>query len=326
MPTPEQDAAQRAARGAAGAPFQSFVDFTTGLIHGVFETLVDTATEQMRAYVDLVTAVSGTLKDYQDKTLGDADAASVKYLNEFVVPEFVSNPPATPLDATGWKATGSMEIVRTKVESLIKIYDGVTIDGATISSPRKVLTDGLSNEESTSTAAITITRKDLFDFTKALLLRGVSRSFDELKALLQMGLMRVVPKQGFVETALMFDVTATDTSEQSSTQTDVDTASHFQSFNVNASLFGSRTTNTRSFLGLRAIGSSIAGSISGGYGSGSSSSHYGVKVVNDKSTSVTNVETNITGRVHIDFITDYFPLLPLTPPPVQPALPAVGGG
>ena len=315
MPTPEEDAAERARLAAAGAPFMNFVDFTTGLIHGVFQTLVDTTTEQMRAYVDLVTAVSGTLKDYQDKTLGDADAASVKYLNEFVVPEFVLNPPATALTAAEWQATTTpaLTINRDKIQSLLKIYDGVLVD-------QKALPEPLQGEE-LATGNITIATADIYKYTKALLLRGVSRSFEELKVLLQMGLMKVVPNKGFIETALTFDVKATDTSEHTSTSTDIETASRYRNFNVNASMSGSRTTNTRSFLGLKTVASSISASITGGYASGSNSSEYRVHVVNEKSTAVTNVETNITGRVRIDFTTDYFPLLPPAPP-AQAALPA----
>jgi hypothetical protein len=318
MATPEDDAAARAARAAAGAPLMNFVDFTTGLIHGVFQTLVDATTEQMRAYVDLVGAVSGTLKDYQDKTLGDADTAAVKYLNEFVVPEFVLNPPATPLTATEWQATATpaLTINRDKVPSLLKIYDGVLVD-------QKALPEPLHGEDVT-TGDVTIATADIYKYTKTLLLRGVSRSFDELRVLLQMGLMKVVPDKGFIETALMFDVKTTDTSDQSTTQTDVQTASRYRAFNVNASSSYSSTKNTRSFFGLKAMASSLTASISGGYASGSSSSEYRVRVVNDKSSSVTNVETNITGRVRIDFKTDYFPLMP-PPPAPPPALPPANG-
>jgi hypothetical protein len=76
----------------------------------------------------------------------------------------------------------------------------------------------------------TVTLGDLYAFTKAFLVRSGHRSFDELQALLRMGLARVVPNEGFIETALTFAINTNTSSEQSSSQTTTDVSSRNKTF------------------------------------------------------------------------------------------------
>ena len=71
----------------------------------------------------------------------------------------------------------------------------------------------------------------LHAFTKGLLERPGRRSFDQLQALLQMGLMKVVPHKGFIETSVTFDIGTKETSEQSSNSTSTSTSTKTGSFN-----------------------------------------------------------------------------------------------
>jgi hypothetical protein len=96
--TPEELALRLASQPAL---FTNFVDFTSTLIRGVFDTLVDVTREQLKTYVDMVTALSGGPDQFLLQTLGDLDQATLKYLNQVVLPTYTMSTGTAVLDING---------------------------------------------------------------------------------------------------------------------------------------------------------------------------------------------------------------------------------
>jgi hypothetical protein len=278
-------AAQNALDLASQRPlFTNFVDFTSMLVRDIFRTLVDTSLEQLEAYVGMVEALSGGPERFIANNIGDLDAAALKYLNEVVRPTYTTDQTDYTRTGTGAAATFSPANVTlnpAQNNALIAAFAGVRVNVDSDPEP-----DELSEIVTTTTTTVQLSA--LHAFAKAMLERAGRRSFDELQALLRIGLARVVPNKGFIETALTFDIKTEDTSSTSSTT----------NTNTNSTIGGGLALN---FIGKR-FGFGLRG--------GGSKTTLQTKVVNENSTSTTNLNVNITGRVHIDFITDYFPLLP----------------
>src|SRR5947199_2466465 len=99
----EDSAAGRAiaaVNNAAGI-LHEFVDFTSDLVRNVFKTMIDSSIEQFEAYADLVAKVSGTVAEYEYKSLGgDTGAAALKYINEVVLPAFGAVASSNPVNPT----------------------------------------------------------------------------------------------------------------------------------------------------------------------------------------------------------------------------------
>ncbi|HEY6139695.1 MAG TPA: hypothetical protein VI670_18175 [Thermoanaerobaculia bacterium] len=288
------------------APLMDFVDFTSTLVRDVFRTLVDTSREQIDAYVGMVEALSGGPTQFIANNIGDLDAAALKYLNEVVRPTFTTDPDdytRTVAGATETFTPTNVTLIPTQVGALTDSFNGVRVDIDADQQP-----DEITKAIVTTGTSPTVALANLHKFTKAMLERAGRRSFDELQALLRMGLARIVPNKGFIETALTFSIDTRDTSENSSTTTT--TSSNAQSANFS---FGKENTSQSGVL-AKIFGNAVTSKLSISANAAASRSSVQVKVVNEKSTAATNLDIDITGRVHIDFITDFFPLMPAATP------------
>jgi hypothetical protein len=307
--TPEELALRLASQPAL---FTNFVDFTSTLIRGVFDTLVDVTREQLKTYVDMVSALSGGPDQFILQTLGNVDDAALKYLNQVVLPTYTThNVTANPasLVTTGTSvnvATPQLAVTLKplQMQPLLDSFKGVDIDGNGTPNTLAVTLGGTPVGTTN-----TVTLGDLYAFTKAFLVRAGHRSFDELQALLRMGLARVVPNEGFIETALTFAINTNTTSEQSSSQTTTDVSSRNKTF-----VGGFSNTSNGAANYLRILRGTFQNNIDARNTSDKSNSQVMVSVVNQKSTAATNLRIDVVGRVNLKFITDYFPLLPAAEP------------
>jgi hypothetical protein len=289
----------------------NFVDFTSTLVREIFRTLVDTSREQLEAYVGMVEALSGGPSQFIANNIGDLDAAALKYLNEVVRPTYTTD----STDYTRTVAAGNetftptdVTLIPAQVTALTESFAGVRVNVDTDPEP-----DELTEAIVTQANGATVKLADLHKFAKAMLERAGRRSFDELQALLRIGLARVVPNKGFIETALTFSIDTTETFESSSLTTDTNISSRSGSFSLG------RETSSQPGLVSRIFGNAVTSKLNIGINASASNTRMRVNVVNEKSTAATNLDIDITGRVRIDFITDYFPLLPPAPPaPVVP--------
>jgi len=285
------------------ALFNNFVDFTSNLVENVFRTLVKTSREQLETYVDMVEALSGGPSQFIANNIGDLDAAAMKYLNEVVRPEFTS-------DTTDYTRTDTANVITFAPQDVTLIAAKEQALTNSFSGVRTEIDDADQTPDELSEAIVTIgTTKTvklelLHAFTKGLLERAGRRSFDQLQALLQMGLMKVVPNKGFIETSVTFDIGTKETSEQSSNSTSTSTSTKTGSFN-----FGFEKSSSPSLF-KKIFSDTVSSKLNIGASGSATNTDVKVKIVNEKSTAATNLDIDITGRVRIDFITDYFPLLP----------------
>jgi hypothetical protein len=288
----------------------NFVDFTSTLVREVFRTLVDTSREQLETYVGMVEQLSGGVDRFISTNVGNLDDAALRYLNEVVRPTYTTDPSdyTRTVDGTTGAVTFTptdVTLIPTQVNALTSSFSGVTVNIDTDPEP-----DELTEAIVTTGTDTTVSLASLHAFAKEMMRRAGQRSFDELQALLRIGLARVVPNSGFIETAMTFSIDTSETSESSRDSRDTNTTSSSGSF----SLASEKTSQTGLFG--RIFGDTINKKINIGVNAAASNTRLRVNVVHEKSTAATNLDIDITGRVRINFITDYFPLLPPAPAPV----------
>lgn len=282
----EDSATGRALQAAVqgSAVLDTFVDFTSDLIRNVFTTLVDTSMDQLEAYADLVAKVSGTVADFEARTIGDVTVAGDKFIDEVLLPQFMLGYAAGDTIAT---VSDPVPLDATKVADFKVIFTGVTVSNQGI--------------EGVITATPDITVANLKAFAQAKLKRDVQKSYDLLVTLLKLGMQKIVVTDGEIHTKLTFHVDAKDTDESSSSSTVNDTLNTSFNWGVSAS-----RTATRS-LAWKFISRSVASSISGSAGGARSQSVVKVNVANEKHTAQTSIGIDILGEVMVRFRSDFFP-------------------
>lgn len=300
-------AADKALQVSSQLPFTDFVDFTTGLVRNVIEALHDANREQLTDYIKLVDSIAGTLEEFETKTFGNLDEAAREYLNNVVLPVYGANDDSRLLEAPEVTANTEQVVLLDDAEkrkTLSAIFAGIEIKDAN---------GALKPFDSFVTADHKILPKDLVAFAREELHRTAKRSYSELKALVQMGIMRLYPEYALIRTTLLFEAESKDTSETttSSRQTEYENAALSWGVNGSASYNQSKTA--------KLVRSSFAAAISGGISSSKSKTKYRVATVDTKNTSSLETKTQITGFVEVKLRTDFFPQFPQ---PATPALPA----
>lgn len=302
-----------AALSAFDSTQQSFVGFTTHLLHDVYKILLDATVEQLEAYADLVANVSGTMADFEVRMVGDAaafEARALDYINTVVIPSFGLSPPLTgPVTAPGTPATFPFD--PTTIETARTAYAGAV---AKIGGQDKDFSAALTTSAGAGGATYTMPTADLIALTIAKLKLDVKSSYDKLVTILKIGMQKLVVTDGEVKTALTWHLHANDSDERSASSTT-------QAFEQSASSWGVSHAATRS-LGLsgklfgltfgRTRGSVTTAGASGSRGR----TELRVQVVNEKKTAVTDLEVDITGSVTIRFKSETFP--PVDPTAVAP--------
>lgn len=280
------DAGDRAMAAASQLEKIGFVDFTVDLVKGVYEVIVKASMDQLKAYADLVNQVSKDLHIYQADMIGadnssELSAKVTSYIKEVLgLTLATATPPAT-----------TYTLLPEKAEELKTHFSGIEITEGTAT---KHFGDAEILVPATAPAVgYTISVDHLNAFVEAKLKAGVKNSQDLLKTILKLGMQKVVVTNGEIMTKLTFHVDAADLSSTES-----------QTSNQNASGWGigGGVSAGGGFLG-KIIAGAVSGSLSGGY----SSRKLSVSVINEKSSTATNIQIDILGLVRILFRTETFP-------------------
>src|ERR1051325_2005944 len=193
----EDSAAGRALEIWTKAPLTNFVDFTSTLVKGVFDTLIETEMQQTQNYTALVASIAGTLADFEVKTFGDVNVATVNYINEVILPTYGGTP--SPFTQPASTATTLTTFTTKDVE---QVYAGVS---ATIGTAEKTFALDANNA---------ILDVELFELTKALLKKQARRTWDDLRALVAAGVTHVDIEDGEIATSLTFHTDSVDSASR----------------------------------------------------------------------------------------------------------------
>lgn len=277
----------------AGAVQQlGFVDFTTTLVRETYQVIVDASMEQLKAYGELVAAVSKTLVEYQSGVVGGTDtereAKADDYISNVLGFELTTATPATQLT-----------LAEEQVDALKEHFAGVLVLAKPIDHGTRMAGDKIKLGK---VSATTETDVGLRTFVVAKLNEGAKQSYELLKAILKIGMQKVAVTDGKIYTRLTFHVDA----QESQSRTMQDISQRATDWSVSSSLTNKGSASLG--LGLGKLGSLTAGhAMSHTLAGAASGRSLRVHVVNEQSSSAINVSVDIIGGVEINFRTETFP-------------------
>jgi hypothetical protein len=245
-----------------------FVSFTTGLINGVFNSIVSSSITQMRSYAELLASVSKTLNEFLDDELGTdrpaAVAAAIK--NGFGVNVPSGNNPDVPLTDD-------------QFEDMKANFAGLKLSNK-------------SFEETApfATGATKISLTKLNNFVLQKLEKDAGDKFEYLKTLLKLGMQKVVVDRGLIRTKLTFSVSA------------------FERESADRKALELRNESSLDAAAGFAASKSELSNIIGAAAAVKQKSALSVNVINERSSAGSNVSASIIGEVVIEFRTDSFPI------------------
>lgn len=248
-----------------------FVDFTTGLVKNVYLTIVEASMEQLKAYSEYVEAVSQSLQEYQNKTIGVGNEQEDKVTS--YIRDVLELDPSLPNNPLTLK----------QKEALAQHFAGVTVPGANDGDKLKPIEDFISGSNDTFAIETALLR----DFVLNLLKSNAEETYKLLKTVLQIGMQKVVVTNGEILAKLTFYLGA---AESFSSET-------------------YRMKQKGKSWNLKGKVSATGGWVSGGLSGGISKSSLKVSVVNERTFSAAQVGTSIVGEVKINFKTESYPLL-----------------
>lgn len=277
----QDSAGERALAAATQLEKIGFVDFTVDLVKGVYEVIVKASMDQLKAYADFVNKISKPLTEYQDELIGaDNSTQQGDNVNSYIK-DVLSLDPASAADYT---------LTAEQVTNLKQNFSDVTIEITTTTpATTKKIDDYITTSGGTSTLKVA----DLKTLVIAKLKASTKHSYELILTVLKIGMQKVVVTNGEIMTKLTFHIDSTDTESKDSQNMN----SKSSGWGIGGSLSGGS-----GFVG-KMIGGAISGSLSGGY----SSRKMSVSVVNEKSSSATNINIDILGEVKIQFRTETFP-------------------
>jgi hypothetical protein len=273
-----------------------FVDFTSDLIDNVLETVTNNTLEQLQGYASLVASVSGTLADFQKRTLGGSlEDSALKYANDVVIQVFGAD---KTVQISGPSDSQTIEFDELKVDELKASFSGVTAKLPASSTEAKTFDEVLADPPA-------MPAPDLLSFAQAKLNRDTEASYRTLITLLKLGMQKIVMTDCTVRTSTTFHVDSKDTFQLSSSQTDQAYSTSAFNWGINASR--TATTSLQGKIAGFVLGRAVSSSISGGASGARSQTNLRLNVVNEKKTSLLNTDIDITGFVELKFRSDYFP-------------------
>ncbi len=194
------NAVEQASEAIKGIPY---VEFTSELIDGVFNTLIDTHTKQVQTFMELFEGVSQGLESYISNTVSDID-------HEETI-EFLQNIPSVaeaPVVGGGASAPTMLEGV---VDGLVGPSANATVTVATtvanaltgeLSVPNTNLPTAISGVTSPVTGKPNETKINVQPLFDAIAQRIAANRFGVLENMMQMGMMRLVVDSGELETSI----------------------------------------------------------------------------------------------------------------------------
>lgn len=271
----DANAGSRALAAASQLEKIGFVDFTVDLVKGVYQVIVNASMEQLEAYAELVNKVSKTLQEYQDEVLGSSDTDKNEKAEKYII------------DVLGFNKGETYTLTDDQAAALKEHFAGVTVKEG---EQEKGIDDYITD----SGTSKSISHEDLLKLVLEKLKKSTEHSYDLLKTILKIGMQKVVVTNGEIRSKLTFHVDASD--DYSKT---ISTYSNRSSgWGIGGGLSGSATG-----LVGKVFGAALGIGLSGGY----SNRKLNVSVVNERSTSATNVNVDILGEVLINFRTETFP-------------------
>jgi hypothetical protein len=179
-----------------------FIEFTSGLITGVFDTLLDATLKQLQAYSQLVQSVSMTLDQYVNGSTLDADTCDA-YLKGFGV-EDGADTVKYQFDQAVW-------------DKLKTEFAGVKVK-LTNETSDKSFSEAYPENPTNTVQQYEATKDDLQKFAKKKL---ATAEYNLLVTVLKLGMQKLVVSNGFIRTKLTFHVDATEMTKTTSTQASV---------------------------------------------------------------------------------------------------------
>jgi hypothetical protein len=273
----DANAGSRALAAASQLEKIGFVDFTVDLVKGVYEVIVNASMEQLEAYAELVTKVSKSLEEYQDEVLGPDEAEKQEKAENYIT------------EVLGFKKQDTYTLTDDQATALREHLAGISVQ-------EDEQNKGIDDYITVSGTSKEITHENLVKIVLEKLKKSTEHSYDLLKTILKIGMQKVVVTNGEIRTKLTFHIDASDDYSKTSNQY----SNNSSGWGIGGGLSGSGTG-----LVGKIFGASLGIGLSGGY----SSRKLSVNVVNEKSTSATNVNVDILGEVRINFRTETFPAI-----------------
>lgn len=273
----DANAGSRALAAASQLEKIGFVDFTVDLVKGVYEVIVNASMEQLEAYAELVTKVSKSLEEYQDEVLGPDETEKQEKAENYIT------------EVLGFKKQDTYTLTDDQATALREHLAGISVQ-------EDEQNKGIDDYITVSGTSKEITHENLVKIVLEKLKKSTEHSYDLLKTILKIGMQKVVVTNGEIRTKLTFHIDASDDYSKTSNQY----SNNSSGWGIGGGLSGSGTG-----LVGKIFGASLGIGLSGGY----SSRKLSVNVVNEKSTSATNVNVDILGEVRINFRTETFPAI-----------------
>ncbi|MGI6421284.1 MAG: hypothetical protein ACOX0N_03640 [Syntrophomonadaceae bacterium] len=273
----DANSGSRALAAASQLEKIGFVDFTVDLVKGVYEVIVNASMEQLEAYAELVTKVSKSLEEYQDEVLGPDETEKQEKAENYIT------------EVLGFKKQDTYTLTDDQATALREHLAGISVQ-------EDEQNKGIDDYITVSGTSKEITHENLVKIVLEKLKKSTEHSYDLLKTILKIGMQKVVVTNGEIRTKLTFHLDASDDYSKTSNQY----SNNSSGWGVGGGLSGSGTG-----LVGKIFGASLGIGLSGGY----SSRKLSVNVVNEKSTSATNVNVDILGEVRINFRTETFPAI-----------------
>jgi hypothetical protein len=262
-----------------------FPKFVSGLIQNVFQAIVDSSIQQMRAYGELLANVAKTVDQFAQDNLTENNA------RDWLAQKYPKKLGIDVSDMGSGFALGDTPAAPAPV--LVTKGDDAEADLKSISADLgldKPITD-ISDPEQEQELVM-----------KARLQMARQRQ-QLLSSMVVLGINRIVVTDGLIHAKVVFDMKADDTARRGS----------------RASLYDSKEDTSSS---SEAIGGWLPIGIGGGAGSSSSSDHVTTvqSSLDETSESKAQVKANLTGEVRVNFKSDYFPMEKLASPEMISAI------
>jgi len=280
------NAVDEATRALNEIPFE---DFTTSLLQGVFNTLLDTNIQQIETYMELLNGVRQGLESYINNTADDIDDEEIlNYLH--ALPELLEEDASDASNANTYDklidaTSSSSDVVQIANTALSALSQNLTIPG--VYEPSFASTSDNADE---STA---VSSQEVFDAVAKKIAAG---RFESLETMVKMGLLRTVVDHGEIESRLTFKMReqhVDDVRFKDKTKTKDKHKEKYKSKNktkvgVMFGLFGKSKYRKENAT--------------------DKSTRIHVRTLNEHHRDVTGSSVKFYSRVKLNFKTDYFPL------------------
>jgi hypothetical protein len=263
-----------------------FPKFVSGLIEGVFQAIVDSTIQQMRAYGELVANVAKTVDQFAQ------DNISMNNARDWLTESFPDQLGLDTAQTSGGFAEGEEEAPpQPRVVAKGENPEQALKDISTQLNLAKPITD-LSDEAQES---------ELVRQAQLQIARGRQQL---LASMVMLGINRIVVTDGNIHAKVVFDMRARDTAQRTSTASMYDRASQSTAIRASTS-YGGWFSPVKASLSAEARTEHVATVQSS---------------LDETSASMAEVKAKLTGEVQVNFKSDYLPMDKLATPQMIAAI------